>query len=38
MTRPFRAPGEHPPAKPPVFPYKPPANSPPRRKPKPAVN
>jgi hypothetical protein len=35
MTRPFRAEGEPPPAEPPVFPYKPPANSPPRRKPNP---
>jgi hypothetical protein len=35
MTRPFRAEGEPPPARPPVFPYKPPANSPPRRKPTP---
>jgi len=34
MTRSFLAAGEAPPAKPPVFPYKPPANSPPRRKPK----
>jgi hypothetical protein len=34
--RPFRAAGEPPPSKPPVFPYKPPTNRPPRRKPKPA--
>jgi hypothetical protein len=36
MTRPFRAPGDPMPAKPPTFPHKPPAGCPPRRKPKPA--
>jgi len=34
MTRPFQAAGEAPSAKPPNVPYKSPANSPPRRKPK----
>lgn len=33
MTREFRADGQPLPSKPPRFPYKPPANSPPRRKP-----
>jgi hypothetical protein len=36
MTRPFCAPGDPLPTTPPVFPYKPPANSPPRRKPQQA--
>jgi hypothetical protein len=36
MNRPFRAEGDPMPAKPPVFPHKPQANVPPRRKPKPA--
>jgi hypothetical protein len=37
MMRPFRAAGDPAPPKPPKFPHKPPANSPPRRKPKSAV-
>jgi hypothetical protein len=37
MMRAFRASGDPMPDKPPTFPYKPPANSPPRRKPKSAA-
>jgi hypothetical protein len=37
MTRPFRGSDDLMPAKPPKFPFKPPANSQPRRKPRPST-